>query len=100
MTISLKEIWRDRRRDRKRAYTKTARFLIIVFRILYSALLIVSLFIGNLYINLLVVCIGLILILSDIKLFVARFAVWVKELKQELQGDERQQSNNKDGNIQ
>lgn len=81
MTISLKEIWRDRRRDRKRAYTKTTRFLIIVFRILYSALLIVSLFIGNLYINLLVVCIGLILILSDIKLFVARFAVWVKELK-------------------
>lgn len=81
MTISLKEIWRDRRRDRKRAYSKTTRLLIIIFRILYSALLLVSLFVGNIYINLLAVCIGLILILSDIKLFVARFAVRVKELK-------------------
>ena len=81
MTTSLKELWLSRRRDRKRAYTKGTRFIIIVFRILYTVLLLLSMFIGNVYLNLLVICIGLIMILSDIKLFVARFAVRITKLK-------------------
>lgn len=81
MTASIKELWRRRRLDRKRAYSKGARAVIIIFRLLYTILLIFSLFYGNLYINLLVLAITAILLMSDVKLFFARFLVRVTKLK-------------------